>query len=96
MLDMFKRPDDPPEYYQMYLLPAGALMGGYALTKAAGYGQMDHVRDKRNQADEKRGGQQCDCCSYVERFGWLGGGCYRFLYFYFIFFVCGVLSSFGR
>ncbi|CAM9477665.1 unnamed protein product, partial [Hapterophycus canaliculatus] len=43
MLDMFKRPDDPPEYYQMYLLPAGALMGGYAVTKAAGYEQMDHL-----------------------------------------------------
>lgn len=44
MLDMFKRPDDPPEYYQMYLLPVGTLMGGYALTKGAGYEQMDHVR----------------------------------------------------
>ncbi|CAM9474252.1 unnamed protein product [Pylaiella littoralis] len=43
MLDMFKRPDDPPEFYQMYLLPAGALMGGYAVTKAAGYEQMDHL-----------------------------------------------------
>ncbi|CAM9203235.1 unnamed protein product [Ectocarpus sp. 6 AP-2014] len=43
MLDMFKRPDDPPEYYQMYLLPAGALLGGYAVTKAAGYPQMDHL-----------------------------------------------------
>ncbi|CAN0456536.1 unnamed protein product, partial [Ectocarpus sp. 12 AP-2014] len=42
MLDMFKRPDDPPEYYQMYLLPAGTLLGGYAVTKAAGYPQMDH------------------------------------------------------
>lgn len=44
MLDMFKRPDDPPEYYQMYLMPAGALVGGYALAKAAGYEQTDHVR----------------------------------------------------
>lgn len=43
MLDMFKRPDDPPEYYEKYLLPAGALMGGYAVGKAAGYHQMDHV-----------------------------------------------------
>ncbi|CAN0035672.1 unnamed protein product [Ectocarpus fasciculatus] len=43
MLDMFKRPDDPPEYYQMYLLPAGTLLGGYAVTKAAGYQQMDHL-----------------------------------------------------
>eukprot|EP00904_Undaria_pinnatifida_P001419 jgi/Undpi1/11278/HiC_scaffold_30.g13576.m1 len=43
MLDMFKRPDDPPEFYQMYLLPAGALMGGYAVAKMAGYGQTDHL-----------------------------------------------------
>lgn len=43
MLDMFKRPDDPPEFYQMYLLPAGALMGGYAVAKMAGYGETDHV-----------------------------------------------------
>lgn len=45
MLDMFKRPDDPPEFYQMYLLPAGALMGGYAVAKMAGYGQTDHVSE---------------------------------------------------
>lgn len=56
MLDMFKRPDDPPEYYQMYLLPAGSLLGGYAVAKYAGYGQMDHVsflcalRTRRSQA----------------------------------------------
>ncbi|CAN0175027.1 unnamed protein product, partial [Laminaria digitata] len=43
MLDMFKRPDDPPEFYQMYLLPAGALMGGYAVAKMAGYGETDHL-----------------------------------------------------
>lgn len=53
MLDMFKRPDDPPEYYHMYLLPSGALLGGYALAKLAGYGQMDHVRARET---EKRGG----------------------------------------
>ncbi|CAM9367023.1 unnamed protein product [Discosporangium mesarthrocarpum] len=43
MLDMFKRPDDPPEHYQLYLLPTGALLGGYALTKAAGFPLMDNA-----------------------------------------------------
>lgn len=50
MLDMFKRPDDPPEYYHMYLLPSGALLGGYALAKLAGYGQMDHVRARERES----------------------------------------------
>ncbi|XP_067888846.1 NAD(P) transhydrogenase, mitochondrial-like [Heterodontus francisci] len=31
MLDMFKRPTDPPEYNYLYLLPGGAFVGGYAL-----------------------------------------------------------------
>lgn len=44
MLDMFKRPDDPPEYYQMYMLPAGTMLAGYLVTKGTGYEQMDHVR----------------------------------------------------
>lgn len=43
MLDMFKRPDDPPEFYQVYLLPAGALLGGYALGKYAGFEQLDQA-----------------------------------------------------
>nr|XP_022901005.1 NAD(P) transhydrogenase, mitochondrial-like [Onthophagus taurus]XP_022901007.1 NAD(P) transhydrogenase, mitochondrial-like [Onthophagus taurus] len=29
MLDMFKRPEDPPEYNSLYALPAALFMGGY-------------------------------------------------------------------
>ena len=29
MLDMFKRPDDPPEYNYLYAIPAAAFLGGY-------------------------------------------------------------------
>uniref|UniRef100_UPI00398F1A0E NAD(P) transhydrogenase, mitochondrial-like isoform X2 n=1 Tax=Pristiophorus japonicus TaxID=55135 RepID=UPI00398F1A0E len=37
MLDMFKRPTDPPEYNYLYLLPSGAFVGGYALALNSGY-----------------------------------------------------------
>ncbi|XP_008422272.1 NAD(P) transhydrogenase, mitochondrial [Poecilia reticulata] len=37
MLDMFKRPTDPPEYNYLYLLPAGVFVGGYAAALQAGY-----------------------------------------------------------
>lgn len=37
MLDMFKRPTDPPEYNYLYLLPGGAFVGGYGASLAAGY-----------------------------------------------------------
>ncbi|KAE8636380.1 hypothetical protein XENTR_v10002966 [Xenopus tropicalis] len=37
MLDMFKRPTDPPEYNYLYLLPGGALVGGYAAALHSGY-----------------------------------------------------------
>ncbi|XP_030048970.1 NAD(P) transhydrogenase, mitochondrial isoform X2 [Microcaecilia unicolor] len=37
MLDMFKRPTDPPEYNYMYLLPAGVLVGGYEAALHSGY-----------------------------------------------------------
>ena len=30
MLDMFKRPTDPPEYNSLYAVPAGALLAAYA------------------------------------------------------------------
>jgi len=41
MLDMFRRPDDPPEYWHYYLIPSGAVCGSYAalsLMGAAGPG----------------------------------------------------------
>uniref|UniRef100_A0A674P9U7 proton-translocating NAD(P)(+) transhydrogenase n=1 Tax=Takifugu rubripes TaxID=31033 RepID=A0A674P9U7_TAKRU len=37
MLDMFKRPTDPPEYNYLYLLPAGVFVGGYGAALQAGY-----------------------------------------------------------
>ncbi|OCT98750.1 NAD(P) transhydrogenase, mitochondrial [Xenopus laevis] len=37
MLDMFKRPTDPPEYNYLYLLPGGAFIGGYAAALQSGY-----------------------------------------------------------
>lgn len=37
MLDMFKRPTDPPEYNYLYMLPGAAFIGGYGATVAAGY-----------------------------------------------------------
>ncbi|XP_061739579.1 NAD(P) transhydrogenase, mitochondrial-like [Nerophis ophidion] len=37
MLDMFKRPTDPPEYNYLYMLPGAAFVGGYGASVAAGY-----------------------------------------------------------
>lgn len=37
MLDMFKRPTDPPEYNYLYLLPGGLFVGGYATALHTGY-----------------------------------------------------------
>ncbi|XP_040914912.1 NAD(P) transhydrogenase, mitochondrial [Toxotes jaculatrix] len=37
MLDMFKRPTDPPEYNYLYLLPGGIFVGGYAAALHSGY-----------------------------------------------------------
>ncbi|KAM3873923.1 NAD(P) transhydrogenase, mitochondrial [Diretmus argenteus] len=37
MLDMFKRPTDPPEYNYLYMLPTGVFVGGYAASLQAGY-----------------------------------------------------------
>jgi NAD(P) transhydrogenase len=36
MLDMFKRPDDPPEYYHLYGIPAAASMGLYSIGTMSG------------------------------------------------------------
>ena len=34
MLDLFKRPTDPPEYYELYAIPVGVLVGGYDHSRA--------------------------------------------------------------
>jgi NAD(P) transhydrogenase len=41
MLDVFKRPTDPPEHYELYAAPAGAFLAGYAMTKGMGYAEVD-------------------------------------------------------
>uniref|UniRef100_H3B486 NAD(P) transhydrogenase, mitochondrial n=1 Tax=Latimeria chalumnae TaxID=7897 RepID=H3B486_LATCH len=45
MLDMFKRPTDPPEYNYLYLLPGTVFVGGYGASVASGYNieQVMHV-----------------------------------------------------
>jgi len=37
MLDMFKRPTDPPEYNHLYAIPGAALSGGYLALHLAGF-----------------------------------------------------------
>lgn len=42
MLDMFKRPTDPPEYNYLYAIPAGAFLATYAASVQAGFEQAHH------------------------------------------------------
>jgi len=37
MLDMFRRPEDPPDYNKLYIVPGMAFVGGYIAARAAGY-----------------------------------------------------------
>lgn len=37
MLDMFKRPTDPPEYNYLYTLPGAMFVGGYGMAHYNGY-----------------------------------------------------------
>lgn len=43
MLDMFRRPTDPPSYSELYAIPATALIGGYLGFKALGYEHMHSI-----------------------------------------------------
>lgn len=43
MLDMFRRPGDPPEYTYLYAIPGAAVLGGYAAAKMAGYPDIDQM-----------------------------------------------------
>ncbi|XP_045760567.1 NAD(P) transhydrogenase, mitochondrial-like isoform X2 [Maniola jurtina] len=43
MLDMFKRPGDPPEYGYLYAIPAAALLGGYLTTAMQGYPEVHQM-----------------------------------------------------
>lgn len=47
MLDMFKRPTDPPEYNYLYALPGAAFVGGYGASAAAGY-SVEQVKIAHN------------------------------------------------
>merc|ERR1719264_891419 len=40
MLDMFKRPDDPPEYNHLYGIPAATFLASYAYAVAQGYPEV--------------------------------------------------------
>uniref|UniRef100_A0A0A9ZAR2 NAD(P) transhydrogenase, mitochondrial n=1 Tax=Lygus hesperus TaxID=30085 RepID=A0A0A9ZAR2_LYGHE len=40
MLDMFRRPEDPPDYNSLFLLPGAGLLGGYGLGVMYGYPEM--------------------------------------------------------
>lgn len=37
MLDMFRRPDDPPEYHHMFLIPPAAAIGVFSMMKLGGH-----------------------------------------------------------
>lgn len=43
MLDMFKRPTDPPEHNYLYGIPTAAFLGGYAAAAAAGYPEIHQM-----------------------------------------------------
>ncbi|KAG1713981.1 NAD(P) transhydrogenase, mitochondrial [Nymphon striatum] len=43
MLDMFKRPTDPPEYNYLYGIPAALFVGGYAALANAGYPEVHQM-----------------------------------------------------
>ena len=43
MLDMFKRPTDPPEYNYLYGIPAAAFLGSYGWAVAQGYPEVHQM-----------------------------------------------------
>ena len=43
MLDMFKRPDDPPEYNYLYAIPGIGFLGGYFMTSGGEYPDMHQM-----------------------------------------------------
>lgn len=43
MLDMFKRPDDPPEYNYLYAIPAAAFLGGYMGAYLNGFSDIQQM-----------------------------------------------------
>lgn len=60
MLDMFKRPTDPPEYNQLYAIPGAAMLATYAaghFTGARARGQGGRARVRRLDAGWLAGGK---------------------------------------
>uniref|UniRef100_A0A6B2EGJ3 NAD(P) transhydrogenase, mitochondrial n=1 Tax=Phlebotomus kandelakii TaxID=1109342 RepID=A0A6B2EGJ3_9DIPT len=43
MLDMFKRPGDPPEYNMLFGIPAAAFLGGYGYAAFAGFPEIHQM-----------------------------------------------------
>lgn len=43
MLDMFKRPDDPPEYNYLYGIPALGFLGGYGYSAMANFPEIHQM-----------------------------------------------------
>ena len=43
MLDMFKRPDDPPEYNYLYAIPGAAFLGGYLGAHMQGFSDIQQM-----------------------------------------------------
>uniref|UniRef100_A0A1B0CS25 NAD(P) transhydrogenase, mitochondrial n=2 Tax=Lutzomyia longipalpis TaxID=7200 RepID=A0A1B0CS25_LUTLO len=43
MLDMFKRPGDPPEYNMLFGIPAAAFLGGYGYAAVAGFPEIHQM-----------------------------------------------------
>ena len=43
MLDMFKRPDDPPEYNYLYAIPGAAFLGGYLAAHMNGFSDIQQM-----------------------------------------------------
>ncbi|KAB7497775.1 NAD(P) transhydrogenase, mitochondrial [Armadillidium nasatum] len=43
MLDMFKRPTDPPEHNYLYGIPGAAFLGGYFAAASAGYSEIHQM-----------------------------------------------------
>ena len=43
MLDLFKRPNDPKDYFEYYIVPCGILLAGLFISANAGYGDLANV-----------------------------------------------------
>lgn len=43
MLDMFKRPEDPPEYNKLYGIPALGFLGGYGYATLANFSEIHQM-----------------------------------------------------